>query len=238
MQDHIFSKNIYYRVIWKPNFFRCPFYEGADKKQALQNKAELAKSIWIPNTQLVFANQRHSDDIFLVTSENYKEDIEADAMITSEMWIALGTLTSDCLPILFSDEELWVVWVIHAGWKWLQKNIIIKTFKKLLEIYGSNIQDVKVFIWPAISQKNYEVGEEFSKIFEAKYLLSTKWDKYLFDTKSLARDQCLESWISQENIEISDICTYEDKENFHSYRRKTHTGEKGYGNNACVIWRK
>jgi len=197
----------------------------------------LAQQIGISDEKLIFANQGHTTRVKVITRDNYRDEVEADAMITRETWIALATLTSDCIPLTFSDSGTGFIGVIHAGWQGLKNNIIRNTFNTLSQEFGSSLQDIQIFIWPAISQKFYEVGEEFLEIFDSEYLLPWKPGKYFLDIKTIATNQCRELGIQEDNIQVSDICTYQDQDNFHSYRRKTHKDYPDYGNNACVIWK-
>ncbi len=231
------SENIHYTVVGKPLFFRCPYYVWDDKVFAEQNKTKLVEKIWFPEEKIIFPNQRHTDLVAVITQESIWKEIEADAMITHQSWIVLWILTADCVPLIFSDHQSWTIWVIHAGWKWLQKNIIWKTFKKLEQEFDSKMEDIQISIWPAICQNCYEIWEEVAKNFQDKYLLPGEETKYYLDIKAVAQDQCIALWISPENLELSKICTYKAKQELHSYRRKTHTWEKGYGNNVSLIWK-
>ena len=237
MNKKSISQNTFYTIIWKPLFFRCSYYNWNNKIKTRENKNTLAEEIGISCERLIFANQRHTDKVKIVTKDNYMEEVEADAMITKEAGIALATLTADCIPIIFSDLETWAIGSIHAGSQGLKNLIIQNTFDALKFEFWSSLKQVQIFIGPAISQKFYEVWKEFLEFFDNKYLLSWKPGKYFLDIKTIAKHQCIELWIQKKNIQISDICTYEDQDNFHSYRRKTHKDYPNYGNNACVIWK-
>jgi copper oxidase (laccase) domain-containing protein len=48
--------------------------------------------------------------------------------------------------------------------------------------------------------------------------LQPKEDKYLLDLKAANRDMLIEYGVKSDNIEVSNLCTFE-KEYLHSYRR-------------------
>ena len=94
----------------------------------------------------------------------------------------------------------------------------------MFERFDSTPADLFVFIGPSISQKNYEVGEQVANLFEEKYIKRIS-DKYFLDIVSLNRDILREFEIPEANIEISTLCSYEEKDLLHSYRRdRTQSG--------------
>lgn len=241
MRSNILSQfsNIQHYITTKPKSFRCPFYNGSDTKISEKNKILLADELKITEEKIIFLNQTHSTDIVLVDETNYSDEIYADAALSSTQWIMLSVLTSDCLPLLIYDEKNHSIWVIHAGWKGLLWNILPQTITKMQEIFSSHVDDIYVFIGPSISQKNYEIWEDVKQQIPEKYNIcvedSEKQGKYFLDLKTMAELQLQEVWIKKENIEISPYCTYNEKQLFHSYRRKTHLWDSDYGNNAFWI---
>jgi copper oxidase (laccase) domain-containing protein len=51
---------------------------------------------------------------------------------------------------------------IHAGWKGAFKGIINKVIKFMIK-KGCKLENITAVIGPSISQKNYEVKEDFKK---------------------------------------------------------------------------
>lgn len=192
---------------------------------------------------LIIADQTHTDTFHEITQDNISQEFWGDALYTKEKGIALFVLASDCVPIIFYDTNLQVVWAIHAGRAGLEKNIIQKTFSEISEKYGSQVSDFRVFVWPHICQCCYEVWELEVENFREKYNTCVLQNaenpkKYLLDIWAIALKQIEELWVPDSQIEYSELCTYEEKELFHSYRRKTHTGDENYGNNGFWIWLK
>ena len=69
-------------------------------------------------------------------------------------------LTADCAPILIYEKDKEIVGCIHAGWKGALNGIIENTLKKLEEI-GGNHENISCLCRACISQKSYEVKEDF-----------------------------------------------------------------------------
>ena len=51
---------------------------------------------------------------------------------------------------------------IHAGWKGAFKGIITKVIKFMIK-KGCKLENITAVIGPSISQKNYEVKEDFKR---------------------------------------------------------------------------
>ena len=74
----------------------------------------------------------------------------------------MGILTADCAPIFFYDPKKKIIGAAHAGWRGAYKRIT----KKIINFYlknGSNLKDIYIVIGPCISQRNYEVKNDFKK---------------------------------------------------------------------------
>ena len=143
------------------------------------------------------------------------------------------------MPIFFADKRKRSVAALHCGRKGLEKKII-KNMIKIFDNLGTSRDDLLVAIGPSISAKHYLVDkitfEEFFRKAENKKttvnLNKTKKDicfnesnhlreKNLnqLDLKRSAYRQLLNEKIHSTNIDISNLCTYELKNEFNSWRR-------------------
>lgn len=157
--------------------------------------------------------QTHSKNVQLINNKNlFCKD--TDGMLTMNKDICLKIKTADCLPIFFYNESPFIIGVVHAGWKGLKRGIIKETYK----VIKNNIKDIstiQVLIGPSISQKNYEVQDEFFDYFESKFI-AKKNNKLFLDLKGIATSQLKNLGIK--NVSDTKECTYEN-EYYHSYRR-------------------
>ena len=143
------------------------------------------------------------------------------------------------MPILFADKKKRLVAAIHCGRKGLENKII----KKLIKIFydkGCSKEDMLVAIGPSISKKNYLIDDKtlqnFHKKAASKESISfsdsmeislkskesvklQKNDLIPLNLKKYAHIELLKENISNTNIDISNLCTYESNHNFHSWRR-------------------
>src|SRR5699024_383787 len=80
-----------------------------------------------------------------------------------------------------------------------------------------------VVIGPAISQKNYEVDEQVidhvDQSLQERTVIQKENDRFLLDLKQLNVEILLQCGVIRSNIEVSNYCTYTDKEMFFSHRR-------------------
>ena len=143
------------------------------------------------------------------------------------------------MPIFFADKRTRNVAALHCGRKGLEKNII-KNLVKIFDNSGTSRDDLLIAIGPAISKENYLVDKKTLKEFYRKAenkktkvnLIRTERDfsfnysNHLkeqnlnqLDLKRFAYRQLLNENIPKENIDISNLCTYELKNKFNSWRR-------------------
>ncbi|MEA1880477.1 MAG: peptidoglycan editing factor PgeF [Campylobacterota bacterium] len=212
-----------------PYDFSLALHTGEKKETIIENRKHLL-SIWDTNrpTHFVLANQTHSDHIYIICNNKTRgwltldDAIEdCDALITDVSNIILSILTADCVPILLYDTNKNVVAAIHAGWKGTKANIVYKTVQKMIEVYGSNPNDIKAGIGPSIGECCYEVGYDVAKHFsDIPQAYTKKTDKYMLNLPNINYHQLLDAKLLAKNIELSHICTACDVKNYFSYRKE------------------
>ncbi len=212
---------------------------SADQGDAVSlNRARVAESLELAHEALVSVHQVHSPDVVTVTAP-LTEKPKADAMVTRTAGLGLAILTADCEPVLFADHEAGVIGAAHAGWKGAQGGVLEATVDAM-EALGAKAENITAVIGPCISQRAYEVGQEFFEQFMDENADNSRYfargatpDKFQFDLPSYglarlrARGVASASWTRH--------CTYEDEARFYSYRRTTHRDEKDYGRLISVI---
>jgi len=210
-----------------------------DKKNDVKKNLEIVKkNIGCNFNGLILNKQIHGNRIIHIKDHKLLKKKSADALITKKTYLALGILTADCVPVLLCDPKKKIIAAIHAGWKGTIKGIIEKMIKKFIFL-GSVKKNIIVSIGPCLAQKNYEVGEEFFKIFTKKRINSKFFKKiknkkkYLFDLRAFI-DFKLKR-LNIKNIDHIKKDTFADKNNFFSYRRSKKNNEKDYGRCISVI---
>ena len=141
----------------------------------------------------------------------------ADGLVTTNSNILLTLKVADCVPVYLYEPRKNMIGLVHSGWRGTVGKIVPNAIQ-LMQKNGAETGEIRCFLGPAIGICCYEVGVEVAHKFddEAKMKLEDrKWKVGLHDQISL---QLASSGISEENIQTSDMCTYESRD-CHSYRR-------------------
>ena len=157
-----------------------------------------------------------------------------DAMITDIHGIAIGVRTADCIPVLLYDPVKKAAAAIHSGWRGTVSKIISKTVAKMQSTYASQPSDLLAVIGPAICMDCFQVGEDVAlKFKEAGFDVNSVWafqgpktgngmeGGHHIDLKQACRQTLVECGLKGGNIQISDLCTYEDNHLLYSARKES-----------------
>ena len=210
-----------------------------DKRKYINKNLVIAsKKICKSYKKLVLLNQIHSNKFFFIKSYKFKKKkLTGDALITDQKRIILGVLTADCVPVLIFDKKLKVISAIHAGWKGAYKGIIQNVVKHLKK-RGSETENLIAAVGPCISQKNYEVQNDF----KSKFLKQSSKNKFFFKKIKNKTYFSLNKYVNSQlknlgvkKIDIINKDTYNQKNNFFSARRSLHKNKDDYGRNISLI---
>jgi len=196
-----------------------------DNPAKVNNNRELLISKYNLPSEPKYLEQIHSN-ICLSTDTS---ECVGDAIVTDKANQVCLVMTADCLPIFASNASGDKVGVAHAGWKGIV-NGVIESF-----IQEFNGDDLIVHFGPAISQKNFEVGQDvFSEFINKDKDLAQAFidsgDKYKLDIYQAAR--IILNKLGVKRISGGDECTYAQKDKYFSYRRD---GAES-GRMANLIW--
>jgi YfiH family protein len=217
----------------------CGSGSGDDPVNVQENRLRVATQLGVLADCLVTVRQVHGDHAHIADAPWPRDAApEADAIVTTTRGLAIGVLTADCTPILFSDAEAGVVGAAHAGWKGARKGIIGATVAAM-ERLGARREAIRAVIGPTISLKAYEVGDDFYANFvrdnteNKSFFNAVKGGKPHFDLPAYCRKQLRDCGC--DTIEDLKMCTYENESLFFSFRRATHRGEHDYGRQISAI---
>ncbi|HMS65239.1 MAG TPA: peptidoglycan editing factor PgeF [Ignavibacteria bacterium] len=189
---------------------------GDDIKNVEKNREIFFNELGIQKEMVTFQKQIHSSVI------NYSDHPQffdpCDAIFTDKNDNFLAVSVADCIPVFLYEPEKKIVAGIHSGWKGTFDKILTKTIEKLKSEFIIDTSKLIAYIGPGISRENYEVGEEVGILFD-KDVRFEKNGKYYLDLKKDNYNQLLKSGLKKVNIEVSDLCTFNEKELLHSYRR-------------------
>ena len=221
-----------------PTLLENNFKHGFFTKTSSEINLSLLSNRLKLNNKNCVLNQIHSNQIVVGSKTIEKGRVEADGIVSDKQNQNLWIYTADCIPILCADKKKRLVAAIHCGRKGLENKII----KKLIKIFydkGCSKEDMLVAIGPSISKKNYLIDDKTLQNFHKKAIKESisfsdsmeiplnskesvkfqKNDLVPLNIKKYAHIELLKENISNTNIDISNLCTYESNRNFHSWRR-------------------
>ena len=200
---------------------------GDDPSIVEKNRAWLAQQANMPSAP-IWLNQTHSTVVAQVSAPT-TQVLDADGVFTSASNVVCSAMTADCLPVLLTNTQGSQVAAVHAGWRGLANGIV----ENALELFSG---EVMAWLGPAIGPQAFEVGEDVLQAFvdfdSQAHQAFTPRDvdgKWLADMSKLATQRLNKFGITQ--VFDSGLCTFQDKEDFYSYRRDGVTGRQ-----ATFIW--
>ena len=164
-------------------------------------------------------------------------ELQADAVVSRHIGLAVAVLTADCLPVLFCDRAGSVVAAAHAGWRGLAAGVLRNT----VESMKVAPDQLLAYLGPAISQPFFEVGPEVQQVFAeqainshhrqqiANSFIAGSDGRQQADLCQLARAELYALGLT--SVYGGEYCTCRQQELFYSYRRDGVTGRL-----ASLIW--
>ncbi|MTH76227.1 peptidoglycan editing factor PgeF [Paracoccus aestuariivivens] len=214
-------------------------YGSSDQGEIVTiNRSRVADAMGVAPNRMATVHQVHSPDVAVLRAGDEPIDfskIRVDGIVTDQQGIALAVLTADCQPILLADPEAGVIGAVHAGWRGALSGVIEAAVGAMTDLGATRIRAV---IGPCISQKAYEVGNEFMEEVLAedadhhRFFAGGPNGKPMFDLPGFGLMRLREAGVE---AEWTRHCTYSEPDRFFSYRRTTHNHEADYGRLISVI---
>ncbi|MGB3692704.1 MAG: peptidoglycan editing factor PgeF [Spirulinaceae cyanobacterium] len=161
----------------------------------------------------------------------------ADAIFTDQPQQAVFVASADCTPVLIGDLKSNKVAAIHAGWRGTAKRIVPEAIARFVAS-GSNLEDLRIAMGPAIAGEVYQVSEKVAtevgasvvdspeailttllQLPNSPILPDTHPNRVKLDVRRINALQLEGLGINQEQVVIAPHCTYQQPEYFFSYRR-------------------
>ncbi|MGD1866575.1 MAG: peptidoglycan editing factor PgeF [Phormidesmis sp.] len=166
----------------------------------------------------------------------------ADGVISDQPQQSVWACSADCTPALISDTSTGQVAAIHAGWRGTAQKILPEAVSKLLA-NGSEKKNLRVALGPAIDGSVYQVGRDVAvKVGRSvadghalagdkaliEHLMSSENPPVFdddspecvrLDVRRINQMQLQQMGLSVEQVAIAPHCTYQEPDNFFSYRR-------------------
>ena len=210
-----------------------------DKKSKVLENLKIVKNKISRKSKNIFLLHQFHSNKFIFINKNFKfnKKIKADAIITDQKKLPIAVLTADCVPILLFDKKRKMIAAIHAGWKGAFKGIIKKVINFMLT-KGCEKDSIIAAIGPSIKQNSYNVRLDFMKKFIKKdknnrFFFKKKKNILYFDLPNFVKSQLKSNKIT--NIDMINLDTFVEKNNFFSARRSLRLKHDDYGRNISII---
>lgn len=138
---------------------------GDEPAAVAQNLERLSASFGATANQLVTVHQVHGTTVLEATAAGQGLLGEADAVFTRQPGLLVGVKTADCLPILIEDPKTGHVAAVHAGWRGVIGEIVLRAIERL----GADPAGLHVALGPAIQACCFEVDGELPSKFAAAF---------------------------------------------------------------------
>ena len=192
------------------------------------NRKIICNYLKIDEKNFIFPEQTHSAniDIAIETRNNYPD---CDALILTEKNLGIFLNFADCTPIILYDKVQKIGAIAHAGWRGTAQKIAPLTAQKLVEKFGSKIENIVAIIGPAIGFCCYNVGQDvYEKLSQTvnnfEGLFEIRNGEIFVDLKGINQRQLEELGI--EKIDVCPYCTVHNNDLFYSYRNENGTGKR------------
>lgn len=171
----------------------------------------------------VVTEQTHSIKSAVVNGDFgvfYPNRVEVDGLMTSRPGVRLTIHTADCVPVLLAAGKGRSVGLFHCGWRGTADGFMTKAVDKFTTEYRLKPEGLLAVIGPCIEAGCYPVGPEVADRFGRDVKRAGIQDRWLLDLRAENVRQLTAAGLSEENIQVSPLCTRCRADLFHSYRRE------------------
>lgn len=217
----------------------CSTRSGDDPANLAENRRRVAECLNVAPEKLLGVTQIHCPRVITVeTPWAPGEGEQADAMVTRLTDVALGVITADCAPVLFTSKDGQTVGAAHAGWRGALAGVLEATLEAM-QALGVKPTDVRAVVGPCIAQESYETGEDMHTAITsadpqaARFFTPGKPGHYQFDLAGWCVFRLERAGIGQ--VAALGVDTRADEKRFFSHRRRTLAGGGPIGHQISVI---
>jgi polyphenol oxidase len=213
-------------------------YLNDDENSVIKNREKLADQLGIPLSQWVFPKLTHSNRWIKVTKadggkgarDEHSSFWGYDAVYTDESNLVLAVGHADCIPLLLTCPSKHLIGAIHSGWQGTVDQVIDIFLKQWIEQEHCDPKDIYIYIGPSIRKHNFFVKKDvIEQVLQmgfdvSPYLTQVDDQHTLLDLPGLNIEMMMRNHIPLENITDTKLCTYDQTDDFFSYRRSKISG--------------
>jgi polyphenol oxidase len=218
----------------------CSLSSHDERCNVLENRTRVARAVGVNPESLLGLTQVHGTDVVTVTHHwPTGQGPKADAMVCRQRGFALGIVTADCAPVLFTDAGGSIVGAAHAGWRGAVAGVLEATVAAMIAL-GTSARCITAAIGPCIAQKSYEVGPDLRHAVLARSAADSAFfgpgqrdDRWQFDLPAYCAARLNAAGVG--HVIVTGLDTLADEDRFFSHRRRTLANAGPIGHQISVI---
>jgi len=210
------------------------FTRGDDPEAVRENFRRMSRALDVDMERMVVTWQTHTTNVRRVLTEDFGKGVicerdyrDVDGLITNIPGVTLVTFFADCVPLYFVDPKNRAIGLSHSGWRGTVKRMGQETLFRMQEAFGTDPADVIACVGPSICQDCYEVGpeviEQFKEAFDQchhdRLFYEKPNGKFQLNLWEANRIVLNEAGVPENQISVTDICTYCNPDLLFSHRR-------------------
>ncbi len=149
--------------LWPHGFFTQQFWPRSPSEltHVLRHDAEVYQVKQVHGNIVLTPSEvgRSVGDVDEVEEQGLSCLPPADGLMTEQAEQAVWVASADCTPVLIADALTGQVAAVHAGWRGTAAKIVPQAIARL-QAQGSNLQDLRIAMGPAIAGSVYQVSTQ------------------------------------------------------------------------------
>jgi YfiH family protein len=204
----------------------CSLSSQDNRDHVVENRARVARSLDVEPARLLGLTQVHGTHVITATEPwEAGRGERADAMVTDRPGLALGVITADCAPVLFTDSQGTIVGAAHAGWRGAVAGVLEATIAAMVAL-GARVEGITASVGPSIAQASYEVGPDLRDAVLARsaadsvfFVAGQREDRWQFDLAGYCAARLRAARVG--HVIVTGVDTLIEEDRFFSHRRRT-----------------
>ncbi len=218
----------------------CSLSSQDSRDNVFENRARAARKLGADPARLLGLTQVHGINVVTATQPWAPgEGEKADAMVTDRRDLALGIITADCAPVLFTDSTGSIVGAAHAGWRGAVAGVLEATLDAMAAL-GAAATQITAMVGPCIAQDSYEVGPDLRDAVLARtpgdagfFAPGRRDQRWQFDLARYCAARLRSAGVG--HVVVTGIDTLAEEDRFFSHRRRTLAQGGPIGHQISII---
>lgn len=202
---------------------------GDDPEAVRENYRRICAAFGAGIDDCAVTKQVHGAEVRIVTEADRHVCMsavpyEADGIVTKVRGLPIFCFVADCVPVLLHDPAAGVAAAVHCGWRSSVADILGNALEKMASL-GAKAQDVRAAMGAAIGKCCFETDDDVPRAIDA-YIgadaagcYTQRSDgKYMVDLRLANKKRLLQLGLKEENIDLSEECTYCSHDKYWSHR--------------------